>query len=380
MTHLTAFKSLSGALSCYGAALSVWLMPSFTILKRLLPALCLFLICIPEKGFTATSPGETEMEMGVEHLDIVPIENLAGGATISTDVESVALVTEVGAEDTQYYSVFGSGFPAGQTHILTISVSSSSYFTISADGVDFASSKDVYVEANATGEFQAYIAVKYAPLEGGTHSSTISHASSGATTKTMAVDGNASSLPVQWKFFQGKVLNGNIILEWTTASELNNSHFEIEVSKNPKAGFHKIGSLKSKAGNSKVPNSYSFKHPHKGSNGTLYFRLKQVDIDNTSSYSRMIAIGLPATIHTSISLAPNPLTDQAQLNILLAESGNLRIQIFNNRGTEVHSSIHALAEGTNHLNLPIAPGMPAGIYYLITEFKGKSNSLRFIKL
>ena len=288
----------------------------------------------------------------------------------------------VGTFEEQFYFVGGSGFTPGEVVSIELAVTNASPFTISTETSGYGKSLIITKTAQENGTLgeSVGIAIKYEPLDSGPHNATISHSSTNTLSQTLNLDGNISSTPVKWLSFNARTEKDEILLEWTTASEQDNSHFEIEVSKNPKAGFQKTGSLKSKAGNSNTPVSYSFKHPKKGNIGTLYFRLKQVDIDNTSSYSRTIAVALPSSMQAEISLAPNPIGDQAKLNMLVSEAGSLRMVIFDNKGVVVYSGSQPVAEGNNELHLPGLTAFPAGIYYLITEFKGESSRLRFVKL
>ena len=91
-------------------------------------------------------------------------------------------------------------------------------------------------------------------------------------------------LPVELtKFTVQKDKNG-ALLNWTTNSEINNSHFEVEFSHD---GFNwnTIGIVQG-AGNSFEINTYQFTHNEIGS-GIHYYRLKQIDFDGTESYSNV---------------------------------------------------------------------------------------------
>ena len=72
-------------------------------------------------------------------------------------------------------------------------------------------------------------------------------------------------------------------LTWRTASEKDNSHFDIERSTDGNT-FHSIGQVK---GNNK-PSSYQFvdNQPFAMS----YYRLKQVDYDGTTTYSKVVSV------------------------------------------------------------------------------------------
>ena len=80
------------------------------------------------------------------------------------------------------------------------------------------------------------------------------------------------ALPVELTSFTAKAENNNVMLNWETATELNNLGFEIQRSKelNPLiSGWHTLGFVKGR-GTSVTSSSYSFtdKNPYRGNNIT----------------------------------------------------------------------------------------------------------------
>ena len=89
-----------------------------------------------------------------------------------------------------------------------------------------------------------------------------------------AFEFHQAPLPVELTFFNGFCKNGQVELSWQTASEQNNSHFEIEINRN---GFEKIGSVSGNGTTTDISN-YIFIDENKNENQkTLYYRLKQMD-------------------------------------------------------------------------------------------------------
>jgi len=110
-------------------------------------------------------------------------------------------------------------------------------------------------------------------------------------------------LPVTLVKFQGKSIEGGKnLLEWTTTSETNNDHFEIERS-NDAVAFETIG-LRAGEGTTKSLIEYSFTD-EKSFDDIVYYRLKQVDFDGTTAFSRIIAI-MKSEQKNSDYIYPNP--------------------------------------------------------------------------
>lgn len=118
-----------------------------------------------------------------------------------------------------------------------------------------------------------------------------------------------SPQPVKLLYFtatkQAKVVN----LNWTTTSEINSRHFDIQYSKDG-SSWQSIG-IVAAAGNSSIEKSYSFVHTTPVA-GVNYYRLKQVDLDAKFENSLIRT----ATFRTSsdIYVFPNPTTDKVVIN------------------------------------------------------------------
>ena len=119
----------------------------------------------------------------------------------------------------------------------------------------------------------------------------------------------ARILPVEFLSFQStyQLAKRTGLLEWSTAKEWENSHFEIERAINSVDSWTKIGEIQGQ-GFADSPTSYSFEDinlPIQG--GNIFYRLKQVDFDGTYTYSRTTAIQIEGQKGNKIWRAyPNP--------------------------------------------------------------------------
>ncbi|MFN8356401.1 MAG: hypothetical protein U0Y10_18235 [Spirosomataceae bacterium] len=116
---------------------------------------------------------------------------------------------------------------------------------------------------------------------------------------TMAIF-SLRAIPVTLSKFTAQNVNNDALLEWTTIQEINNKGFEIERSFNA-VDFRQIGYAEG-AGNSKETHHYRFVDPNVTS--VTYYRLKQVDFDGQTSYTRAVAV-VPSD-DAEITLYPNP--------------------------------------------------------------------------
>ncbi|GAB3423489.1 Ig-like domain-containing protein [Niabella aquatica] len=107
--------------------------------------------------------------------------------------------------------------------------------------------------------------VRFTPLPGFTGEAAVwytikdnqSNESNRATITVWVADG--TTLPVDFGAITATLINGQLVVNWSTLTETNNSYFEIEASKDGE-NFYKIGTVNTKAkdGNSDVSISYDF--------------------------------------------------------------------------------------------------------------------------
>ncbi|QHL87064.1 T9SS type A sorting domain-containing protein [Nibribacter ruber] len=168
-------------------------------------------------------------------------------------------------------------------------------------------------------------------------------------------------LPVTLVSFTGKAQKNQVILNWTTATEINNEYFQVERSADGK-NFNVIGKVKG-SGNSSMVMNYTFQDASP-LDAIGYYRLKQVDYDGKFEYSKVISVQVKGTAPTSITVKayPNPTTDKVQLDFAHLSNALVLIQVLSLDGHVVQTQevpgghIHtldltALANGTYLLKL-----------------------------
>ncbi|OAV44031.1 T9SS type A sorting domain-containing protein [Lewinella sp. 4G2] len=126
---------------------------------------------------------------------------------------------------------------------------------------------------------------------------------------TEVVSCNDAVLPVELTEFRGRTLSkGASLLEWTTASELDNDYFDVEYSTDG-ATFAPIGRVTGAVEASSV-NEYTFEHANP-TGSVHYYRLRQVDFDGTTAFSKVVTLRSEVA-QAAVSLYPNPATDRMQ--------------------------------------------------------------------
>jgi len=181
-------------------------------------------------------------------------------------------------------------------------------------------------------------------------------------------------LSIDLIFFDGYSKEDVNILEWSTASEINNDYFTVERSPDGK-NFSGIGKIKGN-GNSIFIRSYNFidNSPVKG---ISYYRLKQTDFDGTETYTKIIAITNNYAQANLFDIYPNP-NDGKSFKIYVGDynyNEEALIIIRNICGSELYK-LPVNNDGENTINLENK--LPAGVYIVTLLNKNKIYSNKII--
>jgi hypothetical protein len=162
-------------------------------------------------------------------------------------------------------------------------------------------------------------------------------------------------LPIKLSAFNVNLKGSTAILNWTSELESQASHYGVEKSGDGK-NFNTIGTVQA-AGNSQTPLKYSF--DDKNFVGTGYYRLKLVDVDGKTSYSKVVYANGGSGASTTLSVFPNPFRSDVQLKGINASDVNKNnIRVFNVAGKEVSYVV----TGAN--SIAIDANLPKGVYIL----------------
>jgi hypothetical protein len=139
-------------------------------------------------------------------------------------------------------------------------------------------------------------------------------------------------IPVELVSFAANVADGKVKLSWATASEKNNSGFEIQRCTN--SDFKTIGFVEGK-GTSTERNSYSFVDDNPGF-GVVKYRLKQIDFNGTYSYSNIIEVDVSSPVEFNLAQNyPNPFNPTTTIRYTIAKAANVSLVVYNVLGEEI---------------------------------------------
>ncbi|MEQ6121120.1 T9SS type A sorting domain-containing protein [Reichenbachiella sp. MALMAid0571] len=213
-----------------------------------------------------------------------------------------------------------------------------------------------------------------APLPGQTPGATSVMIPGVTSFSTWAISGNSSPLPVELLHFSAIQIEDGVLVEWETASELNNDYFEVYKSLNGK-DFYSIYKTDG-AGTTSAHNSYSFKDFNLSRNGLVYYYLKQVDYDGTSTKSYTVIvdvnkIGLPLTVY------PNPASDILYLHLDKEFTGDINTELYDALGNMIVRRLITNNESHKESEINV-DGLSPGIYILKVYSRSISKSVKVL--
>lgn len=173
-------------------------------------------------------------------------------------------------------------------------------------------------------------------------------------------------LPVTWLGFTAKLSNMQTALQWNVTNEVNVSHYEVEHAADG-INFSRIFNVAASSPTN-LNKTYNQIHPSPVA-GDNYYRIKQVDHDGRSSYSRTRLVKMDAS--STISISPNPAHSIARIQSATAIKN---IQVFNTAGQMV---LTANPFATNY-NLNVAV-LPVGTYSVRIETNNSIVTKKLIK-
>ncbi len=174
------------------------------------------------------------------------------------------------------------------------------------------------------------------------------------------VEGDDTPLPVSLTAFQAVADGDAVALAWTTASELNNAGFEVELAGT--GNFVSVGFVAG-AGTTNSPHSYTYRIPAL-SPGDYRVRLKQIDFDGAFAYSGTRSIRIDATTALRVEPAyPNPFNPSTTVRFVVREASAVRAELFDATGRLVRVLLEGVVPGGGVQELEIeGESLPGGLY------------------
>lgn len=186
----------------------------------------------------------------------------------------------------------------------------------------------------------------------------------GIYAQNIQADGTFGGIvPVELTSFTASVESNDVILKWQTATETNNSGFEILRSvQNNNFEWKSIGFIPG-YGTTTIPSNYSFVDENVYA-GLIRYQLKQIDFDGRFSYSNIVEVNVES--HFDFFLAqnyPNPFNPSTSISYQIPNSTRVTLKIFNELGVEVARLVEEVKPAGNYDTEFDASSFPSGVYF-----------------
>lgn len=176
-------------------------------------------------------------------------------------------------------------------------------------------------------------------------------------------------LPVELASFTSIIDNNAVTLTWETATEVNNYGFDVE-RKNQSGNWEKLGFVEG-GGTTNSTKVYSFIDDNIINENEVSYRLKQIDIDGTFNYSKILVVdvsvltGIEDDLPHSTKLSqnyPNPFNPTTTFSFELAEISFVNLSVYDVIGQKVAELVNESLVGGVYNREFNAKNLPSGTY------------------
>jgi len=178
-------------------------------------------------------------------------------------------------------------------------------------------------------------------------------------------------LPVEYTSASATCDQTGVMVEWSTASETNCSHYEVYRSSNGGA-YERVGTV---TGSGTTSEAHNYRlYDMYAAEGTNYYRIDQVDV-NGAVNSAPIIVATCGMTSTHASLFPNPTDNTSVLYYPSKTESVLNISVLDVNNKVVESKQVNLTEGRNAIPFDWS-GYTPGVYMIRTEHDGQYEEFR----
>lgn len=185
------------------------------------------------------------------------------------------------------------------------------------------------------------------------------------------------TVPVELATFDFTVDQQTVTLNWTTRTETANAGFNIQRQVAGDESWQSVGFIQGN-GTSTEPRAYQFSD--KPGNGSFRYRLEQVDLDGSVTYSSIldVVINKPA-VYALDQNYPNPFNPSTRINYSIASPGQVNLSLYDVLGRKVQVLVNEVKPAGSHFFDLDARSLSSGVYFYRIE-SGNFTQIRKMTL
>lgn len=186
-----------------------------------------------------------------------------------------------------------------------------------------------------------------------------------------------TSLPIKLKDFAAKREKDFVSLDWSTISELNNSHFILSYSSD-NLTFNQIATINGSLNSNKL-NTYNYHHknPIIGNN---YYRLSQVDLNGEITELGIRAVKFDLSGSHLLTIHPNPIEEVFYLTLQSNVSNQLEITITDIFGKTIYSTNLKTQADKEIYEIKLDSRLKSGTYIIKAKGENFTESIKILAL
>jgi len=177
------------------------------------------------------------------------------------------------------------------------------------------------------------------------------------------LQGTLVAVPVELTSFTATANGNDVTLQWQTATEENNSGFEIFRSLQKDNSWKQIDFIEGN-GTTTEKNDYSYIDENLPA-GSYSYKLVQIDFDGTRNETEIVSVEIEnqPTAYSLTQNFPNPFNPSTTIQYTIPQSGEVRLSVFNGLGEEVKTLVNETkGPGVYEVEFS-ANDFPSGIYF-----------------
>jgi len=182
-----------------------------------------------------------------------------------------------------------------------------------------------------------------------------------------------SAMPVELTSFAASIFGRDVKLNWVTATETNNSGFEIQRSMQNENNWEKVGFVKGN-GTKTTPTNYSFEDKNLNT-GKYNYRLKQIDYNGNFEYFNLageVEIGVPKKFDISQNY-PNPFNPTAKIDFDLPYDSKVSMKLYDISGREVMTLVNEQKSAGYYTVQMNGNNLSSGMYFYSIMAEGNGQ-------
>ncbi len=170
-------------------------------------------------------------------------------------------------------------------------------------------------------------------------------------------------IPVEWTSFKVESIYDKVLLEWSTSTETNNKGFDVErFDEALKTEWETIGFVNGN-GTTAEEHSYLFADQNV-SPGKYKYRLKQIDFNGSSKYSKEIEVNTNVPLKFSLEQNyPNPFNPETNISFTLPEETNVTLKLYDITGREIKVLVNEKKQPGNYTIKLKGGDLSSGVYF-----------------